>query len=63
MNISDYMPNKLIIDHITMNMLNVIYRLSIIERVVVIPIYERVWDFDEMREVNDIVAYEVVCVE
>jgi hypothetical protein len=47
------------VDHITISLMNVMYKLDLVERLYVTARKERMWDADELCEVEDIVGYDV----
>jgi hypothetical protein len=51
--------DPLIICHITADLMKVMYKLDLADKFYVTEVKERIWDPDELREVNDVVGYEV----
>lgn len=49
----------IIIEHETADLMRVLYKLGLADAFGVTNVYERMWDADEMREVNDLIGYKV----
>lgn len=48
-----------VIDHITADFMKILYKLDLAEKFYVTEVKERMWDVDEMRNIDDVVGYQV----
>jgi hypothetical protein len=45
------------IDHITVDLMSVMYKLELADKFIVTEVKEKMYDFDLMRDVEDVIGY------